>query len=114
MHSQIDGFVMASDVGVAVRAPQDVADALSACFGTRGLILTEQELGADFFRLQSGLAGELFQKFVNYRMPLAIVVPDFAAHGPRFQELAREHSDHQIVRCVHSLEDAMAWLSSLA
>lgn len=35
--------------------------------------------GAEFFTLRSGLAGEIFQKFQNYRVRLA-VVGDISAH----------------------------------
>ncbi|AZI41941.1 DUF4180 domain-containing protein [Deinococcus psychrotolerans] len=76
-----------------------------------GLILSEAELGDEFFRLSSGLAGELFQKFVNYRLPVALVLPDFSAHGERFAELAYEHSRHSAVRFVTSQEEALEWLS---
>ncbi|MBM7114922.1 DUF4180 domain-containing protein [Archangium primigenium] len=36
-------------------------------------------LGEDFFKLATGVAGELAQKFVNYRMRLAIL-GDISAH----------------------------------
>jgi len=32
-----------------------------------------QRLGADFFTLRTGVAGEIVQKFVNYRLGLAVV-----------------------------------------
>jgi len=37
------------------------------------VILNKEALGKKFFDLSSGLAGEVIQKFVNYRMPVAIV-----------------------------------------
>jgi hypothetical protein len=38
-------------------------------------------LCADFFRLRTGVAGAVVQKFVNYRLRL-VVVGDVAVHGP--------------------------------
>ncbi|MDE2235039.1 MAG: DUF4180 domain-containing protein [Gammaproteobacteria bacterium] len=52
------------------------------------MILTAQQLGEDFFNLRTGLACELFQKCVNYRARLAIVIPDPGKYGQRFAELA--------------------------
>jgi hypothetical protein len=37
------------------------------------LILNERNLHPDFFRLHTGLAGEILQKFSTYRFKLAIV-----------------------------------------
>ncbi|GGQ93316.1 hypothetical protein GCM10008957_01640 [Deinococcus ruber] len=91
----------------------DIPDLIGAAFGLDGLILHESDLGPEFYRLSSGLAGELFQKFVNYRVPLCLVLPDFAAHGERFAQLAFEHSRHPGVRFVHTEEEARRWLLSV-
>lgn len=104
----------AAELGLRIDRLADIPDMIGAAFELDGLILTEAELGDEFFRLSSGLAGELFQKFVNYRLPVALVLPDFSAHGERFAELAYEHSRHGAVRFVHSLEQALEWLSRQA
>ncbi|HET6652352.1 MAG TPA: DUF4180 domain-containing protein [Nocardioides sp.] len=44
-------------------------------------------LPADFFRLRTGFAGEVMQKFVNYRVGLA-VVGDISAHTQESTALA--------------------------
>lgn len=93
---------------------QDIPRALEAAFPRNGLLLEEADLGATFFDLRSGLAGELFQKFVNYRMPLAIVLSSAGAHGERFDELVHEHWAHPVVRFFSSAEEAAAWLKSAA
>lgn len=81
-------IVIASDAGISIRSIEDVSDAIGACLGAAGLILTEGDLAQEFFELRSGLAGELFQKFINYRIPVAIVLSDPDAYGARFSELA--------------------------
>ena len=104
-------FVIAADHGISVRSLDDAAEAVSASLG-KGLVLSESDLGPDFFDLRTGLAGELIQKFVNYRTRVAIVVAVPESHGERFSELAREHATHPTVRFVHSLEDALQWMQT--
>jgi hypothetical protein len=76
-----------------------------------GLLLDESQLGPDFFDLRTGLAGEVFQKFTNYRVRLALVVADPDAYCPRFAELAREHRAHNAVRIVGTEQLARQWLA---
>lgn len=103
-------IVLASDSGIFIQTSGDIADALGACLGTPGLLLTEHDLAPEFFDLRTGLAGDLFQRFINYRQRVAIVLPNPAAHGERFSELAYEHTSHNMIRIVRSEEEAKAWL----
>lgn len=105
-------IIVASDSGIAIRTFGDISDALSASFGSAGLILTEADLAPEFFDLRSGLAGELFQKFTNYRLRLALVVPEPEVYGERFSELAYEHRSHTMIRFVPTQEEAQTWLNS--
>ena len=104
--------VIASDSGIAIRSFSDISDALGLCIGKAGLILTEDDLASEFFDLHSGLAGELFQKFSNYKVRVAIVLPDLEGHGERFSELAYEHASHNMIRFVRSRDEAKAWLDT--
>ncbi len=107
-----DSIVIAAEAGIAIRSPADIPAALSACDGASRLLLTEAELAPAFFDLKSGLAGEVMQKFVNYHMRVAIVVPDPAVYGARVQELVYEHQFHSHVRFVRTRAEADAWLRS--
>ena len=91
---------------------QDIPAALTKGLEDDGLLLAEAELSAAFFDLRSGLAGELFQRFVNYRVPLALVVQDPFARGKRFGELANEHRNHPMVRILPDQDEASAWLAA--
>jgi hypothetical protein len=95
---------------IAIRSLGDISDALVASMEHDGLILAEADLCPEFFDLHTGLAGEVLQKFVNYRARLAIILPDPKAHGERFSELVYEHREHAAVRFVSSEEDARRWL----
>ena len=103
--------VVASEAGVRIAAMRDVMDAIGAAYDAEALILTADDVGADFFDLRTGLAGELFQKATQYGVRLALVLPDPAAHGPRWVDLAFEHRRHDAVRIVASRADADAWLA---
>ena len=103
-------ILIASDSGISIRSFSDIHDVIAACFGTDGLTFTEDDLAREFFDLHSGLAGELFQKFVNYKLRMAIVLPDPDAYGERISELAYEHKSHNVIRFVRSKDEAEAWL----
>ena len=99
-------------LGLRIDGLEDIQGLLGAAYSLDGLILHEAELGPEFFRLSSGVAGELFQAFVNVRLPVAVVIADLSAHGERFAELAHEHSRHTGVRFVHTDDEARCWLES--
>jgi len=110
MNSSERAVLVASEAGIPVRSLEDIAELLGRSYGFDGLLLGEAELGPEFFDLRSGLAGELFQKCTNHRLMLALVVPDPAAHGERFAELAFEHRAHRLIRFFSTLEEARKWL----
>jgi hypothetical protein len=98
-------------VSLAIRETTDIAAALGAGMDGGGLLLDESQLGADFFDLRTGLAGEVLQKFTNYRVRLAIVIADAQAYGGRFSELVREHRTHNAVRFFETEQRARQWLT---
>jgi hypothetical protein len=102
--------IIASDAGVSIRSIADISNAVRSAYGSGGLILTENDLCPEFFDLRTGLAGALFQKFENYQLCLAVVVPNPDRYGDRFNELAREHKSHNRIRIVPCREEAIAWL----
>jgi len=59
---------------------QDALDVMGTAWynGCDAVILDKTALHADFFNLRTGLAGEILQKFSNYKMRIAIV-GDFSA-----------------------------------
>jgi hypothetical protein len=105
-----EDYVLASEAAIAIRSMSDISNAVGATFGAGGLILTESDLAPEFFDLKTGLAGELFQKFTNYQLRLALIVPQPGRYGDRFNELAREHRSHSHIRIVATKDEAAAWL----
>jgi hypothetical protein len=89
---------------------EDIRPLLEESYGSSGLLLHERELGAEFFDLRSGLAGELFQLFNNYGQKLALVVPDPGIYSKHFLDLVAEHRNHARLRFFSDENKARAWL----
>ena len=98
---------------ISIQTASDISAALSASVERGGLVLDEKDLSADFFDLKTGLAGQVLQKFVNYRTKLAVIVRDPAGYGARFSELAYEHRTHPTVRFFTAEQSARQWLSQM-
>ncbi len=58
-----------------INTVQDATDLLGNADyqGARSIMLHETNLHPEFFDLQTGFAGEILQKYSNYRMKLAII-----------------------------------------
>ena len=67
--------------GALVATPADANDLIGEAWGHQATVVAVpvSRLDPEFFRLSSGLAGEVAQKFVNYRLTLA-VIGDISAH----------------------------------
>ncbi len=50
--------------------------------GSNRVVLNKSAICEDFFNLRTHLAGEIIQKFINYRMKLAIV-GDFSVYSSK-------------------------------
>ena len=66
---------------------QDVLDLFGELYGQYydGIILYEMNITPDFFDLQTKLAGEILQKFSNYRIRL-VIVGDWSKYTSRSLE----------------------------
>lgn len=67
-----------------------------------------------FFALSSGFAGEILQKFVNYRMKLAII-GDFSAYTSKaLRDFIYESNKGSHIFFAATQEEALARLSSVS
>lgn len=101
------------EVPINPSTPLGPGDVVGECMG-RGVyrvLLDHGALPAEFFDLSTGLAGEFMQKFANYGIRAAAVVPSLAAHSASFQDFAREASRSQQCRFFPSRGEAIAWLT---
>ena len=98
----------ASEQGIRIDSEQDALDALYA--HSLGLIFQPADLSPEFFDLSNGLAGAVFQKYVNYNAHMVILLPTEHKLGARIAELAREHARHPNIRFFTSKAEAETWL----
>ena len=79
--------------------------------GCEALILPKAALAEDFFKLSTGLAGEVLQKFVNYGMRVAIV-GDFSRYTSKpLRDFIRESNRGKTVFFVPTEQEALEKLS---
>ena len=92
----------------------DLNDLLSLCYYHKSnfLLLDEQNLSAEFFNLSSGLAGTVLQKFANYQVKEAILLPQNAEKSERFKELMYAMSSSNHIRFYDNRADAEVWLTT--
>lgn len=71
------------------------------------IILYEENIAPEFFDLKTKLAGEVLQKFVQYRMPLA-VVGDFSKYASKsLRDFIYECNQGRQVNFVQELSSAL-------
>lgn len=78
--------------------------------GCSAIVLHKEQLDEPFFRLSTGLAGEVLQKFVNYQMRLGIV-GDFSGYTSKpLQDFIRESNEGRQICFQPDEKSALAWL----
>ena len=79
--------------------------------GFDAVILHEKDIATRFFDLKTQMAGEILQKFSNYRIPL-IIVGDFGKYESKsLQDFIRESNQGKQVSFVASVEEAIMKIS---
>jgi hypothetical protein len=94
---------------------QDVLDLFGELYGQYydGIILYERNIIPDFFDLQTKLAGEILQKFSNYRIRL-VIVGDWSKYTSRSLEaFITEGNRGKTVNFSSSLTEAVKLLSRI-
>lgn len=75
------------------------------------IIIGEQHIIPDFFDLKTGIAGEILQKFSNYRMQL-FIIGDFDQYpGKSIKDFIYESNKGKLVNFLTSTELAKAKLA---
>ena len=94
---------------------QDVLDLFGELYGQYydGIILYERNITHDFFDLQTRLAGEILQKFSNYRIRL-VIVGDWSKYTSRSLEaFITESNKGKTVNFSSSPTEAVKLLSRI-
>jgi len=92
-----------------ITSPDDILDFMAeARLNDSGsMIIHEKSLHPDFFDLKTKVAGEILQKFSNYRMRLAIV-GDFSGYkGKSIRDFIRESNRTGTINFVGTIDEAL-------
>lgn len=79
--------------------------------GIEKIILHQKNITDEFFNLRNGMAGEILQKFSNYRMRLAIVGDFTGINSKSLRDFIRESNKNRHVNFVGSIEEAISVLN---
>jgi hypothetical protein len=92
-----------------ISGTQDAIDLLGEA-GSEGcsrIIIYERNLHPDFFKLTTGLAGDILQKFSNYRCKLAIIGDFSKFKSKSLQDFIRESNKGNTVFFVDDIDIAL-------
>lgn len=105
-------YVEAASGTVLIQNINDALDLIAYCGenDTNRLMLHASNLTEDFFDLKTGLAGDILQKFVNYYIKAAAVIPQEQVGQGRFREMALEANRGQHFRVFQDVQEAENWL----
>lgn len=90
----------------------DALDLVALCWEheTNALMIHYAGLSEDFFKLKTKLAGNMMQKFTNYAIKAAVIIPQDTIQKGRFKEMAMETNKGNHFRLYESKEEAEKWL----
>lgn len=91
---------------------QDAVDIITLCFENNAFLLMLHAgiFSEDFFKLRTGVAGQMLQKFTNYRAKVAILVTGEEKIRGKFKELLTEANRGNDFRVFGSAAEAEPWL----
>ncbi|MCG7409576.1 DUF4180 domain-containing protein [Paenibacillus sp. ACRRX] len=90
----------------------DALDLIALCWEheANALMIHYATISEDFFKLKTKVAGNMIQKFINYGIKAAAIIPPETIQKGRFKEMAMETNKGNHFRLYESTEEAEAWL----
>lgn len=92
---------------IVINTVQDAVDLLGNLYfeGINYAVLHEKNFCNEFFRLSNGLAGEILQKFSNYKV-LLFIIGDFSQYNSKsLSDFIRESNKGNQVNFYSSIEE---------
>jgi hypothetical protein len=99
--------------GFIIEKEEDGLDLLGNVYyqGFDRIIIQEKNITPAFFDLKNRMAGEILQKFSNYRVRL-VIVGDFSAYtGKSITDFIYESNNGKLINFLGSTEEALTKLS---
>ncbi len=113
--TEINGICIAEVISeeMEIKNAQDALDIMMNCIyqGASNLIIYQKNFLPAFFDLKTGMAGEILQKFSNYRAKLAIVGDFENLPSKSLRDFIFESNKHGNINFVSSVNQAKAILS---
>ncbi|MCD1258388.1 DUF4180 domain-containing protein [Paenibacillus athensensis] len=113
-HKQYQGaaYIVYTPEAAPLATEQDVLDLIAVCMETDvwRVLLPAEALADDFFKLRTGLAGYMLQKFANYRVRGALVITDESKLKGKMKELVAELNRGGEFRVFNDRGEAEVWL----
>lgn len=103
-----------TDTKFIITQVQDALDLICdlGAYGCNRIIIRISNLHADFFRLKTGLAGDILQKFSTYGVKLAII-GDFSNYKSKsFQDFIRESNKGNLIFYIDNMDSALMRLTN--
>jgi len=99
--------------GIVINNLEDGTDLIGNVYyqGYEKIIISMDNLTPDFFDLKTKLAGEILQKFSNYRVRLVILGDFSKVESKSLQDFIRESNKGKLVNFLSSKEEAVRLLS---
>ena len=107
------GIVEVISDDIIIKIAQDGLDLLGDAYyqGYDKVILHMQNITPSFFDLKNGLAGEVLQKFSNYRVRL-VILGDFGQFDSKsLNDFMRESNNGKLINFLNSRDEAIRRLS---
>lgn len=98
---------------IIIGSAEDALDLLGNMYyqGIEKIILNQKNITHEFFNLKNGMAGEILQKFSNYRMRLAIVGDFEKFESKSLRDFIYESNKNKHINFVSNFEEALSALA---
>jgi len=98
---------------IIIRNTEDALDLMGNIYyqGFDKIIIHQKDITADFFDLKNKMAGDILQKFANYRIQLAIVGDYSTFTSQSLKDFIYESNKGKHVNFVTSTGDALSALA---
>jgi hypothetical protein len=98
------------DKNITINDTQDVVDLMGELWehDCRLIIIGKDHFNKDFFDLRSGLAGDILQKFSNYKLKLVITGDLSEYKSINFQKFVRECNQGNLIHFLPDIETALS------
>ncbi|KPU43564.1 transcriptional regulator PadR-like family protein [Oxobacter pfennigii] len=105
-------YIECASAQTPIQSEQNALDLISACLEnqTDMVLIHGDVLSDDFFKLKTGLAGSVLQKFSNYFVRAAVVMTDDQRIKGKFKDFLAESNKGNSFRVFSSKEQAEGWL----